>query len=98
LIDRFNKKMAAVARADLKIDPTIADLRDVLVHGRVLGAVGSPSLWIFKFGRPAANQSSVTTVFASEMSEEWFTAQMQRVETENKKVGQLPGRGNVRIS
>jgi hypothetical protein len=98
VIDRFNKKMAAVARTDLQIDPKIADLRDVLVHGRVLGSVGASFLWIFKVARPRANQSLVATAFASEMSEEWFAAQTQRVETETKKVGQLPGPGSVRIS
>jgi hypothetical protein len=71
LISDYN----AQVRVELRIDPGVADLRDTLAHGRIVGPANNPvPLRLFKFSNP--NGAAVTRVtHAATLTPEWFEAQ-----------------------
>lgn len=76
LIDKYNKEMKA--RGVAALDQEIVEIRNALAHGRVSAKNMDKPLRLLKFSKP--NKSGrVCITFNEELSEVWFTTQIERV-------------------
>jgi len=82
LIKRYNR---AITDGQLKVDPSLVDLRDALTHGRMAASLSERNLALIKFTRPFAGRVEVG--FREELSKEWMENQITRVLAECGKVG-----------
>ena len=82
LIKRYNR---AITDGQLKLDPSLVDLRDALTHGRMAASLIEGNLALIKFTRPFAGRVEVG--FREELSNEWMEIQIKRVLAECGKVG-----------
>jgi hypothetical protein len=69
---------------DLQVDPSLADLRDALAHGRLASNRPSPPLRLLKFGRPTGSCVSVT--YSIVVDDIWLSEQKTRVRLELEKI------------
>lgn len=93
LIARYNRTLAAID--DVRVDPTVVSLRDVLAHGRLLPLERESSLRLIKFGRSDGAQTVVE--FAQTLSHAWFREQITRLEAEVDKVLESMRRARERM-
>lgn len=77
LITRYNANHRI--SADLRIDETLADIRDAVAHGRVSASTPSGQLKLLKFSKPEGNEKHVKVTFSVTMTKEWFDVQIRRV-------------------
>jgi hypothetical protein len=76
LIDKYNS-YCKVNYNELKIDANLADIRNALVHGRVLSKDSNfLSIQLFNFERDAERQIKVT--FIALLTKEWFATQIKK--------------------
>ena len=73
LIDKYNSNPKIIATG-LCIDKKIADIRNVIAHGRVSGLTPSPPFRLLKFSRPKNNRTKVT--FSILLTQEWYNQQL----------------------
>lgn len=79
LITKYNAFVSSLP--NLQVDPSLADLRDALAHGRVASSVPSPPLRLLKFGKPAGGNVTVThsiVVDDAWLSEQTFGFNLRR--------------------
>lgn len=77
LIRRYNSNRT-ISSADLRIDETLADIRDAVAHGRVSASAPSGHLQLLKFSKPRGNEKHVKVTFSAAMTKEWFGVQIRR--------------------
>jgi len=65
--------------ADLRVDETLADIRDAVAHERVSASTPSGQLKLLKFSKPERNEKYVKVIFSVTMTKEWFNLQIRRV-------------------
>jgi hypothetical protein len=84
LIDEANVKLAELGYPE-RLDPTLADLRDALAHGRIFSTV-SPSgpFRLVKFSRPT--NGTVQVKVAIELTPEWLQLQIRRTTEEYRRI------------
>jgi len=70
LIRRYNERIAAV-NPELRIDPSLSQLRDCLAHGRISARSPNGPFRLVKLSRPKNNQ--VRVVCREVLTDEWLT-------------------------
>jgi hypothetical protein len=78
LIAKVNKELETRRRRE-SVDPSLADLRDALAHGRVfLGAYPAGLFRLVKFSEPKNHRVQVAV--CSELTDGWLESQIQRTQ------------------
>jgi hypothetical protein len=77
LIEKFNRSVAAANASTLTLDPTLSELRDVLLEGRIWSADPQPPVRLVQFSAPANGLVSCTVDVA--IDEPWLATQADRV-------------------
>jgi hypothetical protein len=75
LIRKYNDEMRS--RRHSTLDATLIDLRDALAHGRIAARWDDPHTRLLKFSKPEGENVRIT--FNEEMTSEWLSAQVKRV-------------------
>lgn len=84
LIKKYND-MVTTANAQFLVDKAVVELRDAIVHGRVMSQTQNPPLRIFKFNKP--NGGLVDVAYDQTMDQPWYDSSRRFVYEQIKKVG-----------
>lgn len=83
LIRKVNEELSS-RNIPEQIDESLANLRDVIAHGRVLALNPVGPYNIIKFSKPIGGNVSV--IFSAELTEKWLFDQINRIYGEIKKI------------
>lgn len=77
LIEKYNTAVTSANQESLRVDPSLSDLREILLNGRVWGGDRQPTLRLVKFSRPA--NGLVTCAYDQLVDDQWLETQAGRV-------------------
>lgn len=83
LIDRYNRHIAAI-NLELTVDRSVVEVRDALVHGRLLAQESRRPLRLFRFSEPCGGTVEVRQV--TDVTDKWLADQRRHIADELEKV------------
>jgi len=85
LIRRYNENVPN----ELKIDESLAQLRDSIAHGRIAAPIDAEHLRLMKFSK--RDRDTVTVTVSETLDPEWFRRQIERTHSELFKAARAAG-------
>ena len=82
LIDKFNRRVKN-RYPKYRLDKTLVDLRDAIVHGRISSSQPGLPVWLLNFKK---DQHGIYVAVAEEITRGWLDHQLHRLFLESKKI------------